>query len=399
MLVDEFKIVNYAGGIERVLCNFANEFVKRNYQIVLVGLDTEKGVPAFELDSKVKFINLCYDVPGKPYICAAYYWQKAKKEILRAIGGPELIIHDKKRRDPKKEYFKNNFVRRLNIAVQQEQPDIIIDVGSFIAAIVNKAIQEFPSIAHISMCHTDAHRCVKEISVEEVNAWKKCNVVQVLMPSYIDPVKNIGIHNVIYIPNTVPQIAKENTTDLKTCHHTIINVGRVEEVQKRQHLLIQAFAKIADTYPDWKVKIYGQIDNNGYTKELQTFISLHHLEEKVIFCGTTKEIRKCLAQADIFAFPSASEGFGLALTEAMTMGLPSIGYRSCNAVNELIKDGENGFLCEDGIDDFAIKLETLIKNQELRIKMGAKAHEDMKEYAPSKIWDMWEKVICKYTGI
>ena len=233
---------------------------------------------------------------------------------------------------------------------------------------------------------------------EEINAWKKCDVVQVLMPSYIVPVKNIGIHNIVYIPNTVPQFVKENTTDLKTCHHTIINVGRVEGVQKRQHLLVRAFAKIADTYPDWKVKIYGEIDKNGYTNELQKFISSYQLEDRIIFCGTTKEIRKCLAQADIFAFSSAFEGFPLALTEAMAMGLPAIGYRSCSAVNELIKHGENGFLCEDSIDDFATKLEILIKNQELRIQMGAKAHEDMKEYAPNKIWDMWEEEIHRVTN-
>lgn len=282
--------------------------------------------------------------------------------------------------------------------VQQEQPDIIIDVGSFIATLVNKAIQGFPSIAHVSMCHTDAYRCTKQMNEEEINAWKKCDAVQVLMPSYIAPVKKLGIHNVVYIPNIVPQIAKENTTNLEKCHYTIINVGRVEEIQKRQYLLIKAFAKIAGKYPDWKVKIYGQIDNNGYTKELRKLISSYHLENRIIFCGTTKEIQKCLAQADIFAFPSAYEGFPLALTEAMAMGLPAIGYHSCSAVNELIKNGENGFLCEDGIDDFATKLEILIKNQELRIQMGAKAHEDMKQYSPNKIWDMWEEVIYRITN-
>lgn len=143
------------------------------------------------------------------------------------------------------------------------------------------------------------------------------------------------------------------------------------------------------------------IENNSgvYTKALQKLISVYHLEDRIIFCGTTKEIRKCLSQVDIFAFPSAFEGFPLALTEAMTMGIPSIGYRSCSAVNELIKHGENGFLCEDGINDFAEKLEILIKSQELRIQMGAKAHEDMKAYAPNKIWDMWETLICKYTNM
>ena len=282
--------------------------------------------------------------------------------------------------------------------VQQEQPDIIIDVGSFIATIVNKAIEAFSSIARVSMCHIDAYRCIKQMTAEEVNAWKKCDAVQVLMPSYIAPVKKLGIHNVVYIPNIVPQIAKENTTNLEKCHYTIINVGRVEESLKRQHLLIQAFIKIADKYPQWKIKIYGELDKNSYTREIKKTVSLYRLEDRIIFCGTTKEIRKCLAQADIFAFPSASEGLGLALTEAMVMGLPAIGYHSCSAVSELIKNGENGFLCEDGIDDFATKLELLIKNQELRIKMGAKAHEDMKQYSPNKIWDMWEEVIYRITN-
>lgn len=201
------------------------------------------------------------------------------------------------------------------------------------------------------------------------------------------------------IPNIVPQIAKENTTNLEKCHYTIINVGRVEESLKRQHLLIQAFIKIADKYPQWKIKIYGELDKNSYTRGLRKAVSLNLLEDRILFCGTTKKIRKCLAQADIFAFPSASEGFGLALTEAMAMRIPAIGYHSCSAVNELIKNGENGFLCEAGIDDFATKMELLITNQELRIQMGAKAHEDMKEYAPNKIWNMWERLICKYTNI
>lgn len=43
MLIDEVKVVNYAGGIERVMCNFANEFVKRGYDVSFVCLDTEEG--------------------------------------------------------------------------------------------------------------------------------------------------------------------------------------------------------------------------------------------------------------------------------------------------------------------------------------------------------------------
>ena len=48
LLVDEVKVVNYAGGIEKVLCDFSNEFVKRNYTVDFLCLDLEKGQPFYE---------------------------------------------------------------------------------------------------------------------------------------------------------------------------------------------------------------------------------------------------------------------------------------------------------------------------------------------------------------
>ena len=122
-------------------------------------------------------------------------------------------------------------------------------------------------------------------------------------------------------------------------------------------------------------------------------ISHYKLSEQAFFRGATDNVLDVYNKAAIFAFPSAYEGFGLALTEAMSAGLPAVGCKSCPAVNELIKDGENGFLCENGVDAFAQALEKLMSDEELREKMGQAAKEDMKQYAPDKIWDMWEKLI------
>ena len=122
-------------------------------------------------------------------------------------------------------------------------------------------------------------------------------------------------------------------------------------------------------------------------------ISHYKLSEQAFFRGATDNVLDVYNKAAIFAFPSAYEGFPLALTEAMSAGLPAVGCKSCPAVNELIKDGENGFLCEDGVDAFAQALEKLISDEELRNKMGKAAKEDMKQYDSGKIWDMWEKLI------
>ena len=139
MLIDEFKLVNYAGGIEQVVCGFANDFVRRGYEVTLVSLDREKGVPFFPLDERVSFINLCYDVGGL-YFMPAYFLSKLKKEVVRFLYGPGLIFKGKKVRDPKKEYYYNEFKRRLALVFADNMPDIILTSGATSTAIVLKVL-------------------------------------------------------------------------------------------------------------------------------------------------------------------------------------------------------------------------------------------------------------------
>ena len=75
------------------------------------------------------------------------------------------------------------------------------------------------------------------------------------------------------------------------------------------------------------------------------------------------------------------------------MGLPAIGYRSCSAVNELIRDGENGFLCADGVEPLAEQMARLMGDAELRARMGEAARLSMKPYAPEVIWPAWESLL------
>ena len=96
--------------------------------------------------------------------------------------------------------------------------------------------------------------------------------------------------------------------------------------------------------------------------------------------------------ADIQGFPSASEGFSLAIADAMAMGIPHIGFSNAHSVNELIVDGHNGFLADD-LDEFAEKLKTLMSDKELRVKMGENARNDMKEYAPENIISQWNELL------
>ena len=124
-------------------------------------------------------------------------------------------------------------------------------------------------------------------------------------------------------------------------------------------------------------------------------ISSSNLSDRIFIKGATDKVPEKLREADIFAFPSAFEGFGMALAEGMSVGLPAVGYKSCPAVNELIKDGETGFLCDDGVEPLAQALDKLMGDKELRVQMGKSAKADMAQFAPEKIWDKWEDLMEK----
>ena len=139
--------------------------------------------------------------------------------------------------------------------------------------------------------------------------------------------------------------------------------------------------------------ICGDTYDKAYVTMVKSLISKNGLQDRVHLRGTTKNMGKVWQEADIFAFPSHHEGFPLALSESMGVGIPAVGFASCSSVNELIKDQVNGFLVPDGAEAFSKALASLMKDSELRRKLGTGARESMKPYAPEVVWDSWDKLI------
>lgn len=128
---------------------------------------------------------------------------------------------------------------------------------------------------------------------------------------------------------------------------------------------------------------------------LTSLIIKYHLESQVFLRGNAENVIDIYKKADIFAFPSAYEGFPLAMTEAMSAGLAVIAFQSCSAVNELIQSGRNGLLVKDGVEALSEGLEYLMTNREKRLAFGKQAQQDMKKYAAKKIWDQWENLMIE----
>ncbi len=376
-LLTTWSLINSIGGAERVFCNLANAMAKRGHQITGICFDVESGEPAFPLDCRVTLVNA--GVGKKPPFFLTKFMIN-----LRA-----LCFGRARRREKRlllQEEFKGPF---LISAIRQSCPDVIIAFRPEDAHLVQFYGKLKVPVVTMSHNSTDVFlpsytpECLKQ-------AIQKSVAVQVLMPSFAEDVKRILPQaRVVVIPNPVPQIAET----ANRASHVIVNVGRIA-YQKHQDLLVEAFALIADMYPDWIVKIYGgNRDKPKLVQKLKKLIKSRGLTSRVLLCGETEDVYRHLKEASIFAFPSRGEGFALALAEAMSMGIPPVGCITCPAVNCLIRDEKNGFLSDENVESFAQALTRLMDSEDERSRLGNVAKKDMRAYAPDKIWDKWEEVL------
>ena len=282
--------------------------------------------------------------------------------------------------------------KRLEPIIAKENPDVIISFNAEATRVLKLHMNVKCPV--ITMFHFNPEHIFSNCTDDTRNALEMSDCIQVLMPSFVEKTKEYIAHkNIVCISNTVPQYELINEIE-NNRKNIIVNLARIDREQKRQHIIIEAFAMLAKDFPNWTVEFWGEKDSDiKYYNYCQSLIKKHSLESKIIFRGTTKNVESVLKSAKIFAFPSAFEGFSLALTEAMSAGLPSIGCKDGVSVNELIVDGENGFLTDPNANSYADKLRTLMENDNLRKKMGICAKRSIVKYAPDNIWDEWEKLV------
>jgi len=76
--------------------------------------------------------------------------------------------------------------------------------------------------------------------------------------------------------------------------------------------------------------------------------------------------------ADIFMSTSANEGIPYSILEAQSWGLPVVSVRA-GAVEEVVREGETGFVTESDAALLAARIQSLIRDSDLRRKMGERA--------------------------
>ena len=147
----------------------------------------------------------------------------------------------------------------------------------------------------------------------------------------------------------------------------IINVGRLVW-QKGQDTLLDAAALLADRGLPFELEIIGEGELRAALQDQATRLGL---QQRVTFRGALprEDVLAAMRQADVFAFPSVSEGFGIVLLEAMACGL-AIVANDIMGVTEIVSDGENGLIDrEKTAASLADKLEALVTDTPLRQRL------------------------------
>jgi len=386
LLLKNGHLTTLVGGGEKIFSEFADEFARRGFKVGAIH-DDPVGEPfVFPIKSSVSLFNLRAIKFFSPSLVAAKIWREITRPLSKTFLAPIFLDF---RPMVKSKILK----RKIDRALLAFRPDVVVSFfpTDVQALFLNRCETNF---ATIQMIHF-APNLFFQIFEELCPLLNRCDVVQTLLPSFIEPMRSVCSTEIVAIPNAVPQFSESVDVDERERAGSprIVCVARLDEQIKRQHVAIEAFAKIADACPDWTLHFYGDsYPEPAYGRRLQKQISAHNLQNRVFLHPSTSNVKQELLSSDIFAFPSPSEGFGVALGEALSAGLPAVGFADAPAVNELIVDGENGFLATD-VDDFAQKLKTLIESKELRRRFGANAKKSVEKYEASRVWDAWETLL------
>lgn len=358
-----------AGGMERVLSIKANYFAEvMKYEVVIILTDGKNKVPFYNLSPKVKIEQLDIDFEelwNEPFYKKAFVYLK-KQRIYR---------------------------KRLEKCLMTLKPDITISMLRREVNFINKIKDNSIKVGEIHINKSNFRKTKIVIGnyfisfiLNKLWMWQ-LNKKLIRLNKFII-LTNEDLLNWDYLQNTkvIPNPLSFFPSQISACNQKkVIAVGRYD-YQKGYDLLLQAWQKIEKQHHDWVLQIYGSGERNEY----QSLIHKYKLEN-VYLKEASNEIYDKFLESSIFVLSSRFEGFGLVITEAMSCGVPPVSFACPCGPKDIIKDGEDGLLVENGnIEQLAEKICYLIENEDVRKEMGRKARMNVERFKIENIAKQWD---------
>ena len=361
-----------AGGVERVLTLKANYFADCfGYDITIILTEGQGKTLFYPLSDKIKVINLNIGF----------------EELWTCSFAKKIFVYLKKQRQ---------FKKALTKELMSIRPDFTISLLRREINFINDICDGSRKIGemHINRSNYRNFEANDSNFVKSIFAkfWMRSLVSKLRkLDSFVvlteeDKSAWPELRNIYVIPDPLSFIPTQYSS---LTEKRIIAVGRYA-YQKGFDLLLQAWATIEKQFPDWDIAIFGDGNCEPYKQQLEELgvdPSRCHLN------GPTTDIQKEYVNSSVFAFSSRFEGFGMVLVEAMACGLPVVSFACPCGPKDIIKDGEDGLLVENGnVEAFAGSLSQLMQNPSLCQSMATAGKTNVQRFYMNHIAMRWKNL-------
>ncbi|MFI5236622.1 MAG: glycosyltransferase family 4 protein [Ignavibacteriales bacterium] len=211
-------------------------------------------------------------------------------------------------------------------------------------------------------------------------------------------------NDIIILPNGVdtekfnPDILDKNKvrTEFKISGENIVigMLARFTPGKGHEEFLLAA-KELNNEFENLRYLVVGEPSRgeNEYADKIKQLAKDYGLSN-LIFTGFRGDTPEVISAMDIFAFPSHSEAFGIALVEAMAIKKPSVCSDSDGVLDIAVNDETSYLFKNREYKDLKAKLKLLIDSKELRCKFGENARKRVLENFDLK--KVTEKVLKTY---
>ncbi len=357
------------GGMERVLLNKVRWLSERDgYEVAVVTTDQQGRPPFYAFPEKVRMTDLDIN----------YSVDNDRTPIAK------IISYFRKRRRHRK---------ALTELLLREKADIVVSLypseSSFIPSIRDgsKKVLELHYCKYFRLQYgrsgllglADRFRTRQDERI--VRRFDRFVVLTREDAGYWGALPNLQV-----IPNAALQIPDVRHDGAS---RRVIAVGRLD-YQKGFDRLLQAWALLPeDLHADWRLDLFGQGEWEPMLRQMTADLGI---TGSVRINRPTTQIFQEYAASAFLAMSSHYEGFPMVLIEAMACGAPGVCFDFKCGPKDIIRHGENGLVVPEGdVPALARAMERLMRDEDLRAQMSARAREVTGIYSEENVMEQWEK--------
>ncbi len=356
----------HSGGMERVLANKANWLVEHGHKISVITTDQCGEPDFFEMNSRIARYDLGINYEANN-------------------GGS---IFNKIALYPSKQ-FKHK--RKLQHLLMDLKADVVISMGC-------NEIGLLPGINDGSKKVLEIHFSrFKRLQYNRRGLWRVIDLYRhwqdkkiasrydnfIVLTEEDLQLWGKDMKNISVIPNAHPFRLE---VPAQCMSRTVLAVGRFT-YQKGFDRLLEIWSRLITSHPEWKLRIVG---GGELKKDYMELIERYGIADSVTLVDACRDIKAEYYNASIYAMTSHYEGLPMALLEAQSSGLPIVSYACHCGPKDVVTDGIDGFLADDGdAAAFIDKLGLLMDDDELRVKFGKAAYLNSLKYTADAIMNRW----------